>query len=209
MSYTRDVLNAIVAAYCVDEARVYAAGFSQGGGFVGAQLACTADLSTRFAAYAPVSGAYYQKQVDQEGECVPDTVSIDCAAIGSSSGGEEGGEVPGKRAAMNVPIMAFHGGSDDTIHYEGGFRNGACLPTIRHFVDTWVAADGLGAVPVNQTMEGSSVAMRYGGSEDDALVTLVYAGDEVGHAWMSTATGTATFEASEWIMAFFKSHSLA
>lgn len=220
VAFTRDALDAVAAAYCIDASRVYATGFSQGGGFIGAQLACSADVSARFAAYAPVSGAYYQKQVDREAECAPATLAIACASIAGSE----------NRAP--TPIMAFHGGSDDTIHYEGGFRSGACLPAIRHFVDVWVAADGLDDVPANQTIKGSSVAMRFGngngtaagsgGSDsdsdsdeadadadaDEGLVTLVYAGDDVGHVWMSTALGTADFEASKWIMAFFRKHSL-
>ncbi|KAK7749151.1 hypothetical protein SLS62_008439 [Diatrype stigma] len=210
VAFTRDALDAVAAAYCIDPSRVYATGFSQGGGFIGAQLACSADLSARFAAYAPVSGAYYQRQVDKEADCAPATVDIACAAIAGAKG------------SSATPLMAFHGGSDDTIHYEGGFRGGACLPAIRHFVDVWVAADGLDDVPANQTIKGSSVAMRFGNSTgsgrnsgeaddddgDKGLVTLVYAGDDVGHAWMSTELGTANFEASEWIMAFFRKHSL-
>ncbi|RYP47209.1 hypothetical protein DL768_006685 [Monosporascus sp. mg162] len=193
IGFTREVLNAVLASYCVDPSRVYATGMSQGGGFVG-RLACSAEMSARIAAYAPVAGAYYQKQVDEEEECEPTTVDIDCESMRR------------RDRRTRLPIMAFHGGSDDIIRYEGGFRNGACLPAVRHWIDRWVETDGLRGTLVNDTIEGSDggVIMRYGGG----LVTLVYAGDDVGHAWMSRSKGVSNFEASEWIMGFFRSHRL-
>ncbi|RYP76555.1 hypothetical protein DL769_003614 [Monosporascus sp. CRB-8-3] len=193
ISFTRETLDAVLAAYCVDPSRVYATGMSQGGGFAG-RLACSAEMSARIAAYAPVAGAYYQKQVDEEAACEPATVEIDCESMRR------------KDRRTSVPIMAFHGGSDDTIRYEGGFRNGACLPAVRHWIDHWVEAEGLRGTLVNDTIGGShgGVIMRYGGG----LVTLVYAGDDVGHVWMSRSNGVSNFEASEWIMGFLRSHRL-
>ncbi|RYO87648.1 hypothetical protein DL764_008835 [Monosporascus ibericus] len=172
--FTREALDAILATYCVDPSRVYATGMSQGGGFAG-RLACSAEMSARIAAYAPVAGAYYQKQVDEEEACEPATVDIDCESMRK------------RNRRTSVPIMAFHGGSDDIIRYEGGFRNGACLPAVKHWIDRWVEADGLRGMPANDTIEGSDggVIMRHGGG----LVTLVYAGDDVGHAWMSRSNG--------------------
>ncbi|RYO94925.1 hypothetical protein DL766_001228 [Monosporascus sp. MC13-8B] len=86
ISFTREVLNAVLAAYCVDPSRVYATGMSQGGGFVG-RLACSADMSARIAAYAPVAGAFYQKQVDEEEACKPATVDVGHAWMSRSNGG--------------------------------------------------------------------------------------------------------------------------
>ncbi|WP_406689052.1 ferulic acid esterase [Saccharopolyspora sp. ID03-671] len=63
--FTGDVLDELERDLCVDPARIYAAGKSNGGGFTGV-LACR--MSDRIAAFAPVSGAFYP----QGGECDPD-----------------------------------------------------------------------------------------------------------------------------------------
>lgn len=57
MAFTGDLLDYLEENTCVDKSRIYAAGKSNGGGFVG-KLACS-ELSARIAAYAPVSGAFY------------------------------------------------------------------------------------------------------------------------------------------------------
>jgi len=62
--FTADLLDQLEARLCVDRARIYAAGKSNGGGFVGL-LACR--MADRFAAFAPVSGAFYA----EAGPCNP------------------------------------------------------------------------------------------------------------------------------------------
>jgi polyhydroxybutyrate depolymerase len=62
--FTGDLLNQLEARLCVDRARIYAAGKSNGGGFVGL-LACR--MADRIAAFAPVSGAFYP----EGGACNP------------------------------------------------------------------------------------------------------------------------------------------
>jgi len=62
--FTADLLDQLEARLCVDRARIYAAGKSNGGGFVGL-LACR--MADRFAAFAPVSGAFYA----EGGACNP------------------------------------------------------------------------------------------------------------------------------------------
>jgi polyhydroxybutyrate depolymerase len=54
VGFTRDMVAAIEAEYCIDRARVYATGFSNGAAMV-FRLACEA--SDLFAAFAPVAGA--------------------------------------------------------------------------------------------------------------------------------------------------------
>lgn len=56
IQFTSDMLGYLNHNYCVDAHRVYAAGFSIGGGMV-YRLACA--LTDQFAAIATVSGAYY------------------------------------------------------------------------------------------------------------------------------------------------------
>jgi polyhydroxybutyrate depolymerase len=55
LRYTADLLNHLQGQLCVDPRRVYAAGFSNGGGMTG-WLAC--ELAGRIAAFAMVSGAF-------------------------------------------------------------------------------------------------------------------------------------------------------
>ncbi|WP_246271258.1 alpha/beta hydrolase family esterase [Amycolatopsis acididurans] len=62
--FTSDLLTSLQSRLCVDPARIYAAGKSNGGGFVGV-LACR--MAGRIAAFAPVSGAFYP----QAGACHP------------------------------------------------------------------------------------------------------------------------------------------
>jgi polyhydroxybutyrate depolymerase len=62
--FTADLISAVQHQTCVDPARIYAAGKSNGGGFVGV-LACR--MAGRIAAFAPVSGAFYP----QGGACHP------------------------------------------------------------------------------------------------------------------------------------------
>jgi len=62
--FVSDLLSRLQSQLCVDPARVYAAGFSNGGGFT-AVLACR--FAGRIAAFASVSGEYYP----QPGGCDP------------------------------------------------------------------------------------------------------------------------------------------
>jgi polyhydroxybutyrate depolymerase len=54
--YVSNLLDALQRSYCVDPHRIYATGFSNGGGMAG-YLACV--MSRRIAAFAPVAGNFY------------------------------------------------------------------------------------------------------------------------------------------------------
>ncbi len=56
VAFTNDLLDALGRAYCIDAKRTFVTGHSNGGGMTGL-LACA--LTGRFAAAAPVSGAFY------------------------------------------------------------------------------------------------------------------------------------------------------
>ncbi len=62
--FASDLLNRLQATLCVDPQRIFATGFSNGGGMTN-ELACT--LSGRIAAFAPVSGSY----PPVPGGCIP------------------------------------------------------------------------------------------------------------------------------------------
>jgi len=55
--FVSDMLDALEGGLCVDTRRIFATGFSRGGAMVG-RLACR--LSDRIAAFAPVSGNFYE-----------------------------------------------------------------------------------------------------------------------------------------------------
>ncbi len=86
VAFTEDLLDELQATYCVDPARTYATGKSNGAGLVGL-LACR--LPDRFAAVAPVAGAFYP---------------------GTREGCED---------AAPVPVIDVHGTGDATIPYAG------------------------------------------------------------------------------------------
>lgn len=58
VKFTADLLDTLEAGFCVDQNAVYATGKSNGAGFTGI-LACV--MADRFAAIAPVAGAFYQQ----------------------------------------------------------------------------------------------------------------------------------------------------
>ncbi|KAK8081192.1 Alpha/Beta hydrolase protein [Apiospora hydei] len=210
LGFTADVLAALEASLCVDTRRLYATGKSQGGGFVGRVLACdsssSSGLAHRFAAFAPVAGAYYILDTPRRAQCEPtDRVAIPCGGGGGGGAREEG--------TPATPILAFHGGADETIPYRGGVAPGDRQLPARH--------PALGAAK-NTTIPGSRHGVRsaWGGSggagkdgeeeEEAARVVLVYAGDDIGHDWPSTAENAdnkggprAAFNASDEMVDWF------
>ncbi|KAK3692450.1 carbohydrate esterase family 1 protein [Podospora appendiculata] len=221
--FTAAILDALEHDHCVDTARVFATGKSQGGGFVG-QLACDPVLSRRITAFAPVAGAFYidhnnlthrttnsnlafaddddgkQKKLSR---CAPEEMETPCA--------------PGRR---KIPIIAFQGGADQIIPYGGGPRRRGCLPAIPHWVRGWAARNGLDArrnVSRGLGAGSEAVVYEFGEGSERGLVTHVYCGDRVGHSWPSTRAnadsdkngdGAAGFNASAVMVAFFARWSL-
>lgn len=103
LQFTADLLADLRARYCVDSARVYATGMSNGAGFVDV-LACNDTVGGEFAAFAPVAGAYYTNAHGPNDGCKP--------------------------ARDLTPILEFHGGADASVHYDGGEGEGGYEPPI-------------------------------------------------------------------------------
>ncbi|TGJ87106.1 hypothetical protein E0Z10_g1702 [Xylaria hypoxylon] len=103
VGYVLEILDAVESQFCIDTARVYATGKSQGGMMTN-NLACDARSSARMAAFAPVSGSYYVNVTGAE--CTPLTLEFDC-----------------QPAREHIPMFIFHGGDDNTIAYGGGSRS--------------------------------------------------------------------------------------
>ncbi len=197
VGYTLEVLDRVLDDLCIDEGRIYATGMSQGGGMVNL-LACNESTAGRFAAYAPVSGAFYYAE-DADGQCDPDNVTFSCS--------------PGRE---KLPILAFQGGADDVVAYDGGHRRGGCLPNVGHWISQWAVREGLGPDPTEQQkITNAATKYLYGDGDERGLVSFVYDGKSVGHVWPATVTedgdspGTASFNASSLIMDFFRGQKLS
>lgn len=204
IGFTAAVIDEISAVYCVDTARIFATGKSQGGGLVG-QLACNTTLSRRIAAFAPVSAAFYVSAPWFGDVCEPATVPIRPCAPGRA----------------DIPILDFHGGADGTINYTGGARKDGCLPTIPHWAQTWAGYDGLGAANASRPLaDEGAVVYEWGAAEEEGkrgLVTHVFSGPDVDHSWPATfdnpdnvlhKDGPASFNATTMILEFFEKYPL-
>lgn len=79
VAFTESILDTLQNDLCIDRTKIYASGFSNGGGFA-SLLSC--ELSDRFAAYAVVSGAFYMP----EGQCIPPKPTPILSIHGDSDG---------------------------------------------------------------------------------------------------------------------------
>lgn len=193
VGFTLELTDHLASTFCLDEDQLYAAGKSNGGGFSANVLACDPRASTRFAAFAGISGAYYQNNL--EGDCNGDTVPIPCN--------------PGRKP---VPVFTTHGSADPVIPYLGGSRRNRCLPSIPHFMTEWAVRNGVGSHNVSTSSHGVNVIQYdYGTSDGHAVDTHIWIKD-LAHQWPSTVPnddgGATYFNATERIMEFFSQHTL-
>lgn len=177
------------STYCIDTSRIYATGKSNGGGFTGL-LACDAEATSRIAAFAPVSGAFYLQEDGKLPECKP--------------------------SRQPVPLMELHGYKDTTIPYEGGLNNRGTANTtdIVTYVEDWVKRNDLNVnnKKTSTFCRGSKLVTRY--SWDDVVVHYNYS--NIYHNWMSSFPNPDTdtkltcknAEATPIILEWFKKWSL-
>ncbi|KAM0139361.1 hypothetical protein ACHAP3_003130 [Botrytis cinerea] len=190
-----DIIDSLDKTYCIDNKRIWATGKSDGGGFCNT-LACHPIISTKIAAFAPVSGAFY---IDTQ-PCFPNNVTIPCS--------------PGR---LKIPMLEFHGGDDSTIRYYGqANRSNQCIPTVPHWVHQWALRDELGLKNVTTDLTNDTAVYSYGKGEDEGLVQHVF-DRKLGHDWPSTVLnadlighgeGPASFDATPMILDFFQKHIL-
>ncbi|KAL1687215.1 carbohydrate esterase family 1 protein [Schizophyllum commune] len=109
------ILDELGDNLCVDTSRMYASGFSNGGGFTHL-LACTPSVNTRVAAFGMASGAYYPGTHPGEA-CQPD---------------------------RKVPVVITHGDDDPVVHFNGEMSDDSDreLPSISNFSKNWAERDG-------------------------------------------------------------------
>ena len=123
VQFTRELIAFALANYCIDPARIYATGLSQGG-FLSYRLAC--QLSDWIAAVAPVAAgdviSFNTRQTTMAAACQPPqqlTLFDDCHPL------------------RPVPVLHAHGTADGAVCYYGGsyFPGGGCGGC-----DTWPGA---------------------------------------------------------------------
>ena len=168
---------------------------SNGGGFVGA-LACHKTLSGRIAAFAPVSGAFYEKldsTTPLHGPCEPN---------------------PNR---LSIPILEFHGQDDNTIKYNGQRnRDGATIPSIPSWLQGWAVRNGCasGTKGNVEAIDGGKVNKTSWTCNQHQSIVTGYEIAHWAHWWPTTEPSEETknhstiLNATTLIMDFFERHFL-
>ena len=151
---------------------------SDGGGFTNT-LACSAVYGAPFAAFAPVSGAFYT-----------DTDFSDCTPSRSP-----------------LPILEFHGYADKTIEYKGGSGNAGPLPSIPNWLSWWARRNGC-TNPATDETSTPEKGYRYLTYSCNGFTDIVrhYNISDLGHNWPNTSITVSPINASSIIMDFFDAY---
>ncbi|KAI0199314.1 carbohydrate esterase family 1 protein [Astrocystis sublimbata] len=182
LQFVTDLLADLRSNYCVDDARIYATGISNGGGFVNA-IACS-DVGNEFAAFAPASGAYYTDNAGVDG-CKP--------------------------ARSPLPVLEIHGGDDQSVYYDGGEGEGGVEPAIPTWLDWWAERNACTSSKVDDSFDGDVHHTSWTCDNTEGVLQH-WKIDDMGHCWASTeinfsqisvGQGPTHIQASEIIMDFF------
>ncbi len=190
-AFTTQILDALEAQLCIDANRVYSTGMSNGA-IMSIRVACS--LSARFAAIAPVAGAYYPADFTElDGfETCPDT--------------------------KPMPMIAFHGTADNTVPFNGGL-GGAGGITV-HFrlpldnvtpdedvMQDWSVHNNCTSGRQESQVDTAVRLVQYTSCDDGANLEL-YIVDGGGHSWPGPFAAGSQINATDLIWQFFKSYSL-
>ncbi|KAF7713578.1 Feruloyl esterase [Penicillium ucsense] len=200
LDFVNELLTHMEEKLCIDPRRVYAAGKSNGGGFTSV-LACNATVGRRFAAFAAVSGAYYDTdQTPGVGPCAP------------------------ARRDEGYPFLEFHGTVDVTAPIDGNTEKHPKLPVI-DILEGWAERNGCGVNARwarNETVfENPLVKHASWDCQGKNGIVQHYREGENGHCWPSTVSnddfvnqgsrcplGKYVFNATEYIFDFFGQYQL-
>ena len=188
IQFVADVIADIKGNVCVDETRIFAAGMSNGGGFIGT-LACDPLGSTLFKGYASHSGAFYTDINGPDNGCNPSP------------------------SALPLPLLEIHGGNDSTVRYQGGQGDGGPQPAISDWLDWWAKRNGCDSKKEESLFNGEVQHLSWNcGGVDGRLQH--YKVVSMGHCWADTEINLSqisvpqlptVIRASEIIMKFFDS----
>jgi len=200
LAFVADLLDAMEATECVDDARVFVAGLSNGAMMTSAVACAYAD---RVAAIAPVAG------LSAFDGCQPARPIPIIAFHGTADPfvGYDGGYGP---AVANLPAPDGSGRKLGDL----GAATGAGLPSIPSNLATWTTLDGCRASTPTETPVASDVTLL---SYPSCPVEL-YRVTGGGHSWPGSAftaavasivgPTTMSISANELIWAFFVAHPL-
>ena len=168
----------------VDRARVYVAGFSNGG-----------MLAYRIAAEHPDAVS---------------AVAVVSATIGGAPSAKEP-EWSVVRPRQPVAVLAIHGRADTSIPYDGGrgphSRGSSSAISVARSIGFWVDADGCDAKPQLEIMDQGRIERQaWSGCREDAEVVL-YSLEDWGHEWPKESL-LGGFDAAETIWRFFARHRM-
>ncbi|TFG59275.1 MAG: alpha/beta hydrolase, partial [Deltaproteobacteria bacterium] len=191
VGFVAAAIEDVSSRFNVDRDRVYMVGFSNGG-----------MLAYRFAA--------------ERGDLL-----AAAAPLAASIGGKPSGEAPEWRIpdpVRPIPILVFHGLSDDHVPYAGGAsraRGGSrTYWSVEESVNFWVTRNGCDPRGASHSLKDGSVQMKsWGGCNDNADVAL-YLIKDWGHVWpgkhftaaLSEGDPLRNLDAAEIIWDFFQSH---
>ncbi|HRU38641.1 MAG TPA: hypothetical protein P5511_02095, partial [Candidatus Goldiibacteriota bacterium] len=160
---TRQILDEMQAEFCIDPARIYASGHSNGA-ILSNRLAC--ELSDRIAAICAVGGGI--------GDVNPtdSTVYFNCGP------------------SRPVPVLQIHGLQDGCYPYNGGYGAGISntdFVSIPHTVADWVARNGCGASAVQTYSFGNAVCISYRDNCQQNAEVMLCTDTLAGHNWLGSA----------------------
>lgn len=160
-----------------------------------ALLACDAKASSRIAAFAIASGAFYRDNALKEplfSHCTP--------------------------ARSPVPIMEFHGGRDPVIHYDGKTTPDGETYSLPEWLKDWAVRNGCSPDVQNQTilLYNGNVERSAWSCDPQGEVVIHYYIHGFGHGWPTTTYldndyqryGPTFFNASPIVLEFFRGHVL-
>ncbi len=198
VGFAADLLDALGSELCIDPARVYSTGLSNGA-LMSVRLAC--NLADRIAAIAPVAGVYFPPWVAELSAEPP------CSST------------------RPVPFIAFHGTGDPNAPFDGG--PGSFDFTFRDIDDEvipeWAAHNGCASVPTEEEAAPGVRRVRYAECDQGATVELYVVEDADGagpgtegggHTWpgaedvLFSGVGLTTREisATDLMWEFFQAH---
>ena len=208
LQFLTAMLDEVEAATCVDTARVYAAGLSDGG-LMSATLACA--MPDRIAAIGVVSGIT-QPDACNVGRPVPliafwgkkDLLLPYCGGIGPAVRAIARGDFAATPADPACPPASYDG-----------------FPPVEQVIGAWAQRDGCGAAPQLTQVAPDVERRAYPGCRDGSEVTL-YSVIDGGHTWPGSkfmeavsAAGVAiighttdSIDATRLIWAFFERYAL-
>jgi poly(3-hydroxybutyrate) depolymerase len=120
-----------------------------------------------FAAFAPASGAYYTDDAGVTGGCSP--------------------------TRSPLPILEIHGGSDASVHYDGGEGEGGIEPAIPTWLGWWAERNACTSSKVEDSFGGDVHHTTWTCANDVVGLLQHWKIDDMGKSYFPTALSLTKF----------------